>query len=62
MKTGDAVRLRTDLPRFGLIVDEVKKPQRHRDHPGGFFLVYWSDNIVSRCWENHLEIVSELQL
>ena len=59
MKTGDAVKLRTDLPRFGLIVEEAKKPKRHRDIESGFFLVYWSDNIVSQVWETHLEIISE---
>jgi len=59
MKTGDAVRLRTDMPRFGLIVDEAKKPEKHRDNRSGFFVVYWSDNNMTRVWETHLEIVSE---
>ena len=59
MKTGDAVRLRAELPRFGLIVDESPKPEKHRDNRNGFFVVYWSDNVMSRVWETHLEIVSE---
>jgi len=59
MKTGDAVRLKTDMPRFGLIVDEAKKPERHRDNRNRFFVVYWSDNIMSQVWETHLEMVSE---
>ena len=59
MKTGDAVRLRTDLPRFGLIVDEAPKPKKHVDNKNRFFLGYWSDNNVTRVWETHLEIVSE---
>tara|TARA_Y100001973_G_C5202228_1_gene338744 strand:+ start:3954 stop:4142 length:189 start_codon:yes stop_codon:yes gene_type:complete len=59
MKTGDAVRLRAELPRFGLIVDESPKPEKHRDNRSGFFVVYWSDNVMSRVWETHLEVVSE---
>ena len=59
MKAGDAVRLKTEMPRFGLIVDESPKPKRHRDNAVGFFLVYWSDNSMTHSWETHLEIISE---
>jgi hypothetical protein len=59
MKAGDAVKLKTEMPRFGLIVDESPKPERHRDNAVGFFLVYWSDNSMTHSWETHLEIISE---